>query len=510
MKLAVESTVMYKPKPPQPATVVIIGKPEEAIYSIKLNGNLTLGRGSKVDIKLKSPIVSRVHGQFTWNDSDGCYYYMDCNSMNGTFFNGELMEKMNERGSRAVKLDDGNILRITRRNLDNPHPDAVMMIYSTSFSVNDKWFRCKISGNVLRFKIGRADDSLIKIDDIRVSKNHAFVEFTDGEWYITDTDSKNGVFINGEQITEKTMINARDVIRIVDTTLIFFGDEFVYNITKENGASLSINIIEKNVGTLKRKTLLKDIKLDVQSGDMMLVLGGAGAGKTTFMKAVLGESKAKGKILLDGQDFYKFYKVLKYKIGIVPQFPSIRDSEKVSDIVTDASKMNLNPDLSDEEKEKIIAKVRDTYSLNEIWDSYYERISGGQKKRVSIAIATFNNPSLFFLDEPDSGLDYANRKNVMEALKTTANQNKMVMVITHAPNDAAELFTKVMVLAKGGKENVGHIAFCGTVDEAVKFFEVDNLQDIVVKINSKSEGGEGRADEFINKYIVLRGINNGN
>ena len=86
----------------------------------------------------------------------------------------------------------------------------------------------------------------------------------------------------------------------------------------------------------------------------------------------------------------------------------------------------------------------------------------------------------------------------------------MVMVITHAPNDAAELFTKVMVLAKGGKENAGHIAFCGTVDEAIKFFGVDNLQDIVVKINSKSEGGEGKADEFINKYNVLRGANNGN
>ncbi|MBE6843807.1 MAG: FHA domain-containing protein [Ruminococcus sp.] len=505
----IQSTVMYKPLPPQPATLVIIGSHEDPIYSVKLDGNMTVGRRSDVDIRLSSPIVSRVHGQFTWNSSDQCYYYMDCNSLNGTFFNGTIMKKLNERGSRAQRLEDGDILRITRRDPDNPHPDAVMMIYSTSFSVNDKWVRYRIGNDVNTIKIGRSEDSVINIDDPRVSQHHALIERQGNSWYISDTGSTNGVFVNGNPIMDKILLDPRDVIRIVDTTMIFFGDAFIYNITKVRGANLNIDIEEKTVGAIKRKTLLKDIRIDVRSGDMMLILGGAGAGKTTFMKAVLGESKAKGKILLDGQDFYKHYRVLKYKIGIVPQFPSIRDSEKVSDIVLDASKMNLNPELSDAEKSKIIESVKNRYSLNEIWDTYYERISGGQKKRVSIAIATFNNPSLFFLDEPDSGLDYANRRNVMEALKTTADQNKMVMVITHAPNDAAELFTKVMVLAKSKKDKSGHVAFCGTVEDALEFFEVDNLQSIVVRINSESEGGEGRADEFIEKYNLLRGKDNG-
>ena len=83
----IQSTVMYKPLPPQPATLVIIGSHEDPIYSVKLDGNMTVGRRSDVDIRLSSPIVSRVHGQFTWNSSDQCYYYMDCNSLNGTFFN---------------------------------------------------------------------------------------------------------------------------------------------------------------------------------------------------------------------------------------------------------------------------------------------------------------------------------------------------------------------------------------------------------------------------------------
>lgn len=505
-----ECTQMYQPLPPRPATIIIIGRKDAPMFSSKLEGNMTVGRRSDVDIKLDSAIVSRVQGQFIWNDTDQCYYYMDCNSKNGTFYNGSFLEKMNERGSRAVKLSDGDILRITRRDMDNPHPDAVMMIYSTSFSSDDKWARCNLTDQIDTVKIGRASDCTIKIDDIRVSSKHAVLKKENGIWYIYDTGSKNGVFVNSEPISGKYRIDPRDVIRIVDTVIIFFGDSFVYNLSMSKGTSLGIDIKEKNVGTiLNRKTLLKDIKVEINSGEMILVLGGAGAGKTTFMKAVLGESKAKGKIILDGQDFYRHYRVLKYKIGIVPQFPSIRDSEKVSDIVLDASKMNLNPDLSDNEKQKIINQVKTRYSLNEIWDTYYERISGGQKKRVSIAIATFNNPSLFFLDEPDSGLDYANRRTVMEALKTTADQNKMVMVITHAPNDAADLFSRVIVLAKSYNDKAGHVAFCGTVKDALSFFEVNDLQSIVVRINAKSEGGEGRADEFIQKYKMLRGNVNG-
>lgn len=501
-----DCTVMYQALPPQPATVVVVGKKTDPIFSVRLEGNMVVGRKSNADLKLTSPIVSRVHGQYIWSASDQSYYYMDCNSKNGTVYNGEMMKKVNERGSLAIKLQDGDILRITRRDPEHPHPDAVMMLYSTSFSVNDKWVRYNIEPDISTITIGRADDALIRINDSRVSKTHAVLTREYGAWYLSDNGSKNGVFVNGDPISQKVRVDPRDVIRIVDTTIVFFGDSFVYNLTRENGTSLNIDIREKCVGTIfNRKTLLRDIKLDVQSGDLMLVLGGAGAGKTTFMKAVLGESKAKGLIKLDGQDFYKHYSSLKYKIGIVPQFPSIRNSEKVSDIVLDASKMNLPPDLSPEEKEKVIKEVKNRYSLNEIWDTYYDRISGGQKKRVSIAIATFNNPSLFFLDEPDSGLDYANRRNVMEALKTTADQNKMVMVITHAPNDAADLFTRVMVLAKSTNDKSGHIAFCGTVPQALKFFDVDNLQSIVVRINSASEGGEGRADEFIQKFKLMKG-----
>ena len=350
----INSTVMYEPLPPQPAAVVIAEVKTGMVTYVKLEGNMTVGRRSDVNIRLDSSIASRVHGQFIWNASDGCYYYMDCNSKNGTFLNGALLTSFNERGSKAVKLENGNILKITRKDKSNPHPEAVSIIFSTTFSEKDSWTRVPLSSDFTEFKIGRGDEADLKINDQRVSKLHACMQREGDTWYITDEQSKNGVFVNGDQITERTPVRAGDVIRIVDTQIVMFGDSFFYNIMREKGGSLSVDIVEKNVGTIKHKTLLKNIKLDIEGGDMMLVLGGAGAGKTTFMKAVLGESKAKGRIILDGQDFYKYYRTLKYKIGIVPQFPSIRDSEKVSDIVLDASKMNLDPDLSDDEKKNII------------------------------------------------------------------------------------------------------------------------------------------------------------
>lgn len=92
----------------------------------------------------------------------------------------------------------------------------------------------------------------------------------------------------------------------------------------------------------------------------------------------------------------------------------------------------------------------------------------------------------------------------MEILHKLALQDKIVMTITHAPNNAQDLFTKIIVLAKSKMDGSGHLAFYGTVERALQFFEVSNLQDIILRINPADEGGEDRADEFIKKFNVYR------
>ena len=128
--MEMQKTMYYQPAPPLPATLLVIDctcKPR----LIPLRGSMTFGRlynGELCNITVQSAIVGRHHGEFVYDDSEGVYYYIDNNSLNGTFINGTKLEKYNERGSRAFRLTDGDILRVDRKTLDRPHPEAVIML----------------------------------------------------------------------------------------------------------------------------------------------------------------------------------------------------------------------------------------------------------------------------------------------------------------------------------------------------------------------------------------------
>ena len=136
-------------------------------------------------------------------------------------------------------------------------------------------------------------------------------------------------------------------------------------------------------------------------------------------------------------------------------------------------------------------------------DGLVAKKSGGQKKRISIGMELIADPELFILDEPDSGLDGVIARELFERLRDVANQGKIVIAITHTPDRVVDLFDKVIVLARDSGR-VGRLAFYGTPDEAKEFFEKDSMERIVMCVNSTHEGGEGRADEFIEKFAHLK------
>ena len=181
-----DKTVYYKPLPPKPATLMIL-EPGTNVRMVSLDGDMRVGRdvpGSTADIRINSAIVSRDHGEFIY--ADNSYHYKDNGSLNGTYFNGVLMRKINERGSRALRLSDGDILRIDRHNLSIPHPDAVIAIFSTSFNINEQWYRYDLSGQI-QVPIGRNIDCGISLTDFMASRNHAFLQMQmDGRWKIIE------------------------------------------------------------------------------------------------------------------------------------------------------------------------------------------------------------------------------------------------------------------------------------------------------------------------------------
>ncbi len=269
---------------------------------------------------------------------------------------------------------------------------------------------------------------------------------------------------------------------------------------------LTVNIEERTARDFfKTKYLLRDIHMYIKPGHMVLLLGGSGAGKTTYLNAVNGYEKAKAEVVLNGRNMYKNYKEMQYDIGFVPQLDLMRGSDSVFRTLMDAAALRLPAEFSKADRQARVEEVMNIFGLTPVKDNLVVKLSGGQRKRLSIAMEFISNPSLFILDEPDSGLDGVMARELFQQLRQIADQGKIIIVITHTPDRVIDLFDDVIVLAKDSNRT-GRLAYFGPIEEARTFFGKEKMEEIVKSVNREEEGGEGRADEFILKYAEVQHV----
>ncbi len=409
----------------------------------------------------------------------GTWYFKNLSDDVYTFVGGKNLKQ----GEEAV-LKDGMVIRLVNERM-------LTAIFFEKFVSGRDW-------RILNMDNGRHE---IHITEEGSEELGAYLSlfFEDGHWSMQEMHAKN-VLHNGNPVTEKIRIRIDDIIQLGETKFVFEGSGLVYGYPiRQSG--LSIHIDERAVHkAMKKVTLLKDIDLSIEPGDMVLILGGSGAGKSTFVNAVTGYEKADASIREGDVDFYRDYGQVKYRIGFVPQENLMREEDTVGSTLKNAADMRLPADMGAEEKRRRMAAVLETFGLSGRESELVSKLSGGQKKRLSICTEFIASPSLFILDEPDSGLDGIMATELMQNLRLIACQGKMVLVITHQPDRVADLFDKVIVLAKSTQTRVGQLAFYGGIQEARNFFETDTMEHIVKRINAVNEGGEGRADEYIEKF----------
>ena len=234
---------------------------------------------------------------------------------------------------------------------------------------------------------------------------------------------------------------------------------------------------------------------------MVLILGGSGAGKTTFMNAVMGYEKADGRILHGGTDIYTEYERMKYEIGFVPQQDLLRGSDTVYDTLQNAARMKLPKEIPPYERQQRIEEV-----LERAGTAAGAGFPGGETLRRPAKASEHRRgihppiPACSSWTSLTPDWNGIMARSLMQNLRTIADRGKIVMVITHGPDRAAELFDKVIVLAKSVQDNCGHLAFYGTVPEAYRFFETDTLEGVVRRINRPDEGGDGLSDYYISQF----------
>ena len=161
---------------------------------------------------------------------------------------------------------------------------------------------------------------------------------------------------------------------------------------------LSVNLTERTATEFfQKKTLLRDIHMSIPQGHMVLLLGGSGAGKTTYLNAINGYEKARAEVLLNGSNMYTQYKHMQHEVGFVPQSEMMRGKDTVINTLLDAAKLRLPKDVSGKQRRERVNEVMDIFGLQPVKNNLVEKLSGGQKKRLSISIEFISNPSLFIL-----------------------------------------------------------------------------------------------------------------
>lgn len=493
------------------AFLIIAGRPEDPVRMALISGRKVLGRKelrSAADILIDSKIVSGKHGVF-WQEKDR-FFYKDTRSLNGTYINGQKLQLFDGNGSEPVLLHNGDILRIDRKTLDKPHPEAVTMIFLTDYDRRSRWDK-RILNPYSSVTIGRGADNSINLQQPYVSREHAIIYARNGNYYIKNCGSMNGIYVNNSLVGNTAELHDRNVIKIGNTYFFVLHDMLIYNagIVSEVGLVIDIKETAVKEKIVKKKTLLADIHAEIDKGDLGLILGGSGAGKTTLINSVLGKYKIKGNIEIKGTGRKKHIgrSDNDNSIAYVPQTLPIRKDEKLIDVITDTATLRMNGKMSAHKRKQFIKETLESLGLASKSDTMIKNLSGGEQRRAAIANEAVTNPDIFFLDEPDSGLDPKSGMELMMILKELAQRGKIVMLISH--NYASypkpeNIFTKIIVLAKSDRDGIGKLAFIGSVREALRFFGVKELKDITRIINPKNEKGEGRADEFVEKFRRLQ------
>ena len=241
-----------------------------------------------------------------------------------------------------------------------------------------------------------------------------------------------------------------------------------------------------SVGLVKKfsngKIGLQECNIEIPSNSLLAVMGPSGCGKSTLLKALNGESPGtSGTVYIGGQELNQYFDYLKMQIGYVPQDDIVHRELTIDESLWYAGKLRL-PHLSDDQLKDKINQVLSELNIDFIRGNLVSNISGGQRKRVSIAVEILSDPLILFLDEPTSPLDPQTIEDFLMILKKLSNKGTTVIMVTHKPEDLAYM-DQVIFMAEGGD-----ICYYGKANDYLNFFGVtDTVKVYSLLINENKD-----------------------
>ncbi|MGV9848380.1 FHA domain-containing protein [Streptomyces sp. NPDC003442] len=349
-----------------------------------------------------------------------------------------------------------------------------------------------------RLRIGRAQDNELVVEGPYVSRYHAeFRPLPGGRFEIVDLGSHNGTYVNGQPVDRRQVIGPYDIVGVGHSTFRLAGDrleEFV------DTGEVSFTARNLTVTVGRGKTILDDVSFGVPEKSLVAVIGPSGSGKSTLLRALTGYRPAdRGQVLYDHRDLYAQFAELRRRIGLVPQDDILHKELTVDTALKYAARLRFPGDTKAAERKARIDEVLQELRLDAHRGKKVASLSGGQRKRVSVALELLTKPSLLFLDEPTSGLDPGLDRSVMKLLRELADDGRTVLVVTHSVAELS-MCDRVLVMAPGGSA-----AYFGPPDEALDFFGHDSWADVFSAFEDHHDddwGGRWRASRQYERCIA--------
>lgn len=507
----------FAPARSEPARLDLIDPNTRQTRHIDLNREVTrLGRDpeGEVVIDAAAAVVSRRHAEI--KKSGEQFVISDLKSFNGTLVN-------DKRITEAVQLFDGDQIQLgvggpLMRLIDPAYPapkqrppgaptpsqqaipsafgqiaamaGSQTMVATGSRSMQPTTAPGSLQPQLLarlsfdtrpQLSVGRAPDNDLRLDGLQISNHHARFARNNGSVTVEDAGSTNGVYVNGERISGRRPVQLSDVIQIGPFVLQADAHQGVAVYDTRSKTRIDTINITKSVtnrsggGSIK---LLDDVGLTILPNEFVGMLGPSGAGKSTLMDSMNGMRPAtSGYVLINNLDLYRHLDSLKQSIGYVPQDDIIHRELTVYRTLYYVARLRLSRDVSTREIDQIVNEVMDVTGLSERRDVPVGQLSGGQRKRVSIAVELITKPSVIFLDEPTSGLDPATEEKIMKLFRQIAESGRTVVLTTHAMENV-KLFDKIVVLMRG------KLVFYGAPQEALAHVKAGSFKDLYDKLEA--------------------------
>ncbi|OAB61099.1 maltooligosyl trehalose synthase [Leptolyngbya valderiana BDU 20041] len=453
---------------------------------------LTFGRAEDVDLKVETNpywgAISRYHATLVRNGDEYEIYDSVENhkpSQNGLFV-GQSRVGITEpyRLRDGIELQIGQnpatLVRVTYHNPNNPQSASVSTAGTKSIDLKNH--------SVL---LGRDPNANLVLDAPVVSRKHAIIDAdASGGYRLTDY-STNGVFVNDQKVNRSLRLPDGCTIRIGPFALVLRRDRLTL---QDRGDRLRLDASEVTrivpVKPSGNKTLLNGISMPLEPGQLVALVGGSGTGKSTLLKTLLGiQPLTGGKVCLNGEDLRRNFNIYRTQIGYVPQEDIVHRNLTVDRVLSFAAQLRLPPDT---DIEAVVRKTLEDIELSDRRHTLVSKLSGGQLKRVSIAVELLADPKLFFLDEPTSGLDPGLDKKMMQLLQRLAHQEgRTVALVTHATANIT-LCDRIAFMGRGG-----NLCYFGSPKNAPTFFKVgqNDFADIYNELEKPSENTEGLSIE---------------